>query len=145
LDTKVGLVVTSVGAESHIEVGALSLLLKKKKYVLERIRLFETSESINNLKEELAEETNLQKQKTLEEKIADIEAKVKSSIERSESLSKIDLSESLEEAAKRAAIATETFERKARVWQDILARESVATLIGAFLVLDLLHKSCLSV
>lgn len=134
MDGKVGLIVTTIGAQSHIQIGVLPLLLKKKKFLLERLRALEVSESVSHLKEELTEERDTNKQKSLEEKILHMEDQIKVSLERSESYSRADITHSLEAAAKKAAIADESFERKAKVWQELLARESVATLIGAALV-----------
>ena len=137
LDARAGFIVTSVGGESHIQIGVLPFLLKKRRYVRERLRAIEASEEVISLRENLQKESDEIVRRSLSEKINWLEKEVEKWTNKSEQIAKIDLAQSLEAEAKRASIAADLFESRSRVWQQFLARESVATIMGSVLVLSI--------
>jgi hypothetical protein len=73
----------------------------------------------------------------LSEKITWFEKEVEKWTAKLEQIAKIDLAQSLEIETKRASISADLFERRSRVWQQFLARESVATIMGVLLALSI--------
>jgi len=136
-DARAGFIISSIGGESHIQIGVLPLLLQKKRYVRERLRATEASEEVIALREDLQTESDAIVRRSLSEKITWLEKEVEKWTTKSEQIAKIDLAQSLEVEAKRASIAADLFERRSRVWQQFLARESIATIMGALLVLSI--------
>ena len=130
----VGLLITNVGGESHFRIGALPILLQKKRFIQERLRALSASDAVTDLREELAQEEDVKKRESLEEKIGRLEQEVGAWTARSEKVAQVDLAQALDAEAKKANIQAELFERRHKVWQQWLERESVATIVGALLV-----------
>jgi hypothetical protein len=126
--------ITNSASDYQFELNILPILLERKKIILDRIRFLKRDE-------------NLQDFRALIQNVADDELRTKlgSAIEKLEDESqklqketnqvvREQKQEELNANAEIAKLSIEQFERKSKVWLSFLARESVATIIGSFLL-----------
>jgi hypothetical protein len=118
--------------ESHIEIGILPLLLQRKKLILDRIAILTGEEKVGDLRS-VAERADPAVRDELQQKINELDAEAKKW--RTQALAADDAQKKaqLDQQAELARI--EVFERRSRVWQGFLERQSVATIVGAILLI----------
>ncbi len=124
------LVATMNSADAHI--GPLPILLQRKKLIVERIAVLESEANVEGLRS-LAGRAEPGLRQELQERIDSLE---------SEKATWQQQARDLEDAQQKAHMAQqseigkiEVFERRSRVWQSFLERQSVATMVGAILLL----------
>lgn len=117
--------------DPQIEIGITPVLLERKKLIVERMGILLGEEKVGDLRT-VAERADPSVRKELDAKINELEAEVRSSREQTLAI---------EEAERRVEIdhqlqitRVEAFERRSRVWQSFLERQSVATMVGALLL-----------
>jgi len=128
------MVVKSSG-EASIEVGILPLLLARKKLILDRINALK-EESIRQLKALSDEIVDDASRSNVENRIKNLEEESqKSQLE----TKVVETAQILEESKVSTEVdsAVAAFERRAKVWLSFLERESVATIVGSFLLVVL--------
>jgi hypothetical protein len=117
----------------------VSILLEKKQLILSRIADIATEEQIKGLRSEVSQVSNDDQRNRLLERIDELEAKMAQQEELDRQVRERRKQESSE--ANRATLALELdmqrLERRSRVYQSFLARESVATIVGALLLVGL--------
>ena len=133
-DAGVGMIITNLSSQAHVRIGVLPFLLQKKRYIMERLRAEKATIEIGTLKEELEQVTETPLKETLSQKIERLEEDANHWRKKAEEVPKVNLVEKLEYELQKNSMEIDRFERRSRVWQNWLARESVATFIGAFLV-----------
>lgn len=132
--------------EAQIEVGILPLLLERKRFILERISLLEKKEEIVDLSERAKGALDESEKKKYEERIDELQTIV-SSLEESRVKNEEQLrnaEKALQEAhsevkrqeieERRERLKLESWERRTKVWQRFLERESVVTIVGSLLL-----------
>jgi hypothetical protein len=127
-----GAILASV--EAHIEVKPLALLLERKALILDRIRLLSGDEKIESLRGLIETVADEEIKKKLEEEVNELQAQSQRLTEESE---EAQLQAQSKRAAEVKLIEVEALERRWKVRQEFLARESVATIIGALLLVIL--------
>jgi hypothetical protein len=127
-------IVTS-GSRYHQKVGALPLLLERKKQILDRMRLLSQDQTVGNLRDalKLIEDQNVREK--LEEQLKALENESSSLQEETKSLQEQQEKVSRQEDIDFAKQRLELFERKSKVWRFFLERESMATIVGSFLLI----------
>jgi hypothetical protein len=106
-----GVVIATSADESHVEVSALPILLERKRMIVERIADLGGAEKIENIRD-VEEVTALQAHQARAE-------------------------EDLKIQRGATMLQIEAFERKSQVWQSFLERESIASIVGAVLLVAL--------
>ena len=119
-----------VSAEAQLEVGILPLLLQRKKLILDRLSLLSATEGVRGLREQAAAAGD--QSVDLKDKLSSIESEVRKWQEQAAAADDARRQAMSAQAAELARI--ELFERRSRVWQKFLERQSVATIIGAVLL-----------
>jgi hypothetical protein len=114
--------------ETTAEVGILPLLLERKTLILERIRLLRGEEKIAGLRDLVAQVPDDSVRSELEEQLKSLEAESEKLLQQEK-----EVAEKQEDLPDVEWIVKER-ESRVRMWQTLLARESVATIIGAFLL-----------
>lgn len=135
-----GLVVTRASTEAHFEVGILPLLFERKQLILARVRELASAERVSNLRELVRGVPDARIRAELESELTELEAE-------SERLraEKAEVQVAQEEATavvlselERKRFELEVLERRSAVWRSFLERESVATVLGALLLIILI-------
>ncbi len=117
----------------YIELGILPLLLERKRMIRDRVRELKGKEKIDNLRDLIQHIPEEEIRSKLE---GELEALRAESIEDQQQANEVEqaqrheLSE-IEKLTAKAAI----FERRSKVWQSFLERESVATIVGGSLLI----------
>lgn len=111
----------------------LQLALERKELILERLRELQTNaqvEAINRIAENI---TEVSVKTALESSLRTLQTQNKELAQRLE-----EVDRTRNEVAEQATIADiERYERKAKVWRSFLEKESVASIIGTFVLLAL--------
>jgi hypothetical protein len=120
-------------SEAIVEVGILPILLERKRLILERISALTSSESLMALKESVSRVTDPDVRLSLETQIENYEAQ-------SEQLRQETVETEAQKAEAITSAQAETlkvniFKERANVWLQILGRESVASVVGALLLI----------
>ena len=130
-----GVLVTTGNQEAHFELGILPILLERKRLILDRIRLLRGEQDIATMRELvkgvpqddirtaiIGRLNGLESDsKRIQEQLHDVESKREQLSAREES--------------DRAKLAVELWERRSRVLQTFLEKESVATILGGVILL----------
>lgn len=134
ISAEMGLIASS--AKSTAEFGALPILLERKKLITDRIRILTQGKQIDNLKDlisEIPEEFQPKVSSSLEQIISEFQKQNKE---------KDEIDKQVREAEIEAIRKREEFEReitrlkeRSKVWLSFLARESVASIVGAVLLI----------
>jgi len=129
-------------SESHFSMGVLPILLERKKLILERIRLLEGEKKIGNIHELINQVPDEELKSTLKDEFEELKnsssslQKELTDTENQRVEEQINLQERmLKLEAERARIDIDRTERKAKVTQSYLEKESVATLVGGALLI----------
>jgi hypothetical protein len=120
-----------VSTESQIEVGALPLLLQRKRLIVARIAILTGEEKVDDLRS-VAQKADPVVRDELQRKIDALDAEVKEW--RNQAIAAEDAQRKTQLAQQLEIAQIEVFERRSRVWQSFLERQSVATIIGAILL-----------
>ncbi|MCT9934808.1 hypothetical protein N5079_31840 [Planotetraspora sp. A-T 1434] len=126
-----GVIMARTQAEGHF--GALPILLARKRRVLERIAELRESSGILSLRQLVDQVRDDQFRQALVGQLDNLEqAAVIQQEARATAVAEEDASRAVEEQAKKERQRIENFQRRWMVWKDILGRESVASIVGAF-------------
>jgi hypothetical protein len=131
-------VITRTAADAHIELGILPLLLERKGQILARIRLLRPEQQLNEIREDI--EAGVEDPQAREHLIEVIDRRLE---EQRKANEKLDQEQALVEAARVEAEARqqrlkiEIRERRSAIYRSFLERESVASVVGAVLLLAL--------
>jgi len=135
INASAGLILVQAQQEAHLEVGILPILLERKSLILMRIKILagdKKVEELNNLVASVSDQELREKIKSELTMIADQSRRL------AEQESAVNLAQA-EQIAKRDEALTklraELFERRLRAWTGFFARESMATYIGAFILI----------
>ena len=120
-----------------VEIGVGPTLLKRKSLVLERIQELKGVEEVDDLRVLIEENVEESKRNEI---IKKIEHAGQEANKWRQKAREVEEEQSLEQSRVEAELARmeaegALFEKRARVWQALLARESVATVIGSILLL----------
>lgn len=133
-----GLAILSTTVESQVEIGPLPILLERKQLILQRIAALRGEQKIHNLRDLAAQVADEELKAVLEKEITDLEE----SKQYQQQADKVEKEREAvvaryEEDRHRVLLELERFERRSKVWQRFLERESVATIVGALLLVML--------
>jgi uncharacterized membrane protein len=137
-NAEVGWVITNSSGEYHLEVGIMPLLLERKGLILERIKELRPEQQLNAIREEIV--ANVDDPAEREQLIGAIDRRLE---EQRESNDRIAQEQERLETARAAIderqqrLKIEISERRSAIYQSFLARESVASVVGAILLLAL--------
>lgn len=126
-----------VSTESHFEIGALPILLERKRFILERICLLRSEQRLVDLREVVGESSDQSIRAEFEKQIAELHVELVSSQEKARKVDQAAADARFQEEMELARVSAEIFERRSRVWRSFLERESVATIVGGFLLIGL--------
>ncbi|QSB13937.1 hypothetical protein JQS43_20685 [Natronosporangium hydrolyticum] len=120
--------VASTTGESQVEVGALPVLLERKRHILDRIQILAPDEQLSHLRTLLVEKvTDDDARAEIMQLLQDQAAEQKGLAEQAEQV---------DEAQDRAALLkVEIQERKYALYRSLIERESVATIVGALILI----------
>ncbi|PTA42830.1 hypothetical protein [Micromonospora sp. RP3T] len=127
-----GEVVIAAPTEGQVEIGPLPLLLDRKARILERLKVLKPAEQLDNLRTAVESVDQQPVRERIEALLDDIQEQARNLAHQAR-----ETEASSREAAASEAIKLEQFERRAKVWQSFLERESVATIVGAIILLAL--------
>jgi hypothetical protein len=134
--SEAGLVIVKDDSEATLTATILPSLLTAKGQILERIRVLTPREKISNLSELVEKVSDDEVRKALQQEIQDLKAQAQS-LNAQEEQTKAAAAE--EQSRQQAAFEIEIrrFKERSRVYRSFLERESVATIVGALLLLIL--------
>src|SRR5216683_4458714 len=125
-------------AQTEVQLGALPILLERKTVIIDRIRVLEGEQNIEKILNKVEESSEPGLKQEIE--------KIMAEAEKLRQLSKETEQERLEAQAvanerldwlTRSKEEREAFKEKWEIWRSFLERESVSTIIGAFLLIIL--------
>lgn len=126
-----------VSSDEGIKIDIGQTLLKRKSLVLGRIQQLKGAEEVGNLRGLIEENVEESKRAEIIERIEQAEKEASKWREKAREVEEAQSREHIKVEAELARIEAEgsLFEKRARVWQSLLARESVATVVGSILLL----------
>lgn len=136
-----GLVISQASAESFTEVGILPILLERKRLILERIALLKSQSRIGSL-EAIAKtvsetETRESIQAEIDKLRLEFAASAKQTRETEEQAMQARLQYQMEFELHKAKVEAERAKTRTQAYQAYLTRDTIATLIGAILLVVL--------
>jgi hypothetical protein len=126
--------ITKMTSEAIYEIGIVPILLEKKKLILDRKKFLigeQKIESLIDLIQNVADENVRTK---LTNEIEDLKKESAGLAQQSKEVEKERLKENADVQEKIARYNMEIYERRAKVMQSFLEKESVATIVGSFLL-----------
>jgi hypothetical protein len=134
-----GRMIATTADDAQIEAGILPLLLQRKEMIIERISELGGIQSIKNIRDLISQVDDNGVREELLNQVEELETNAQ---QYETEASKLQAQrEQIEEDIKTQHAATmlsvEAFERRSKVYQSFLERESVASIVGAFLLLAL--------
>ncbi len=135
-DAEVGLLITQNKSKTNIhQVGILPILLERKKLILERIASLKGSKGLLGLKDLISQVEDRKIREQLQEQVESLkeEQEIKEQLEKTEKESLREKNKTFDEI-EQLTKKTEMLERRSKVWLSFLERESVATVVGATLL-----------
>lgn len=133
----VGLVIAAGPAEAHINTNILPLLLERKSLILSRIKTIVGERKIDSLQALVATVADPQLRKDIEDEISLLAKQSQRLAEQESTVAQVQAEQIAVRDQALAKLQTEIFERRLRAWTGFFARESMATYIGAFLLVIL--------
>jgi hypothetical protein len=127
--------ITKSKANAQFEVRILTLLLDRKKLILEKIRVLSANEKIETIQDLINRVDDEEIKKNLEKEVHDLRVEVQPLREQSKEVENEQNQERIKTQADLARLLVEVFERRSKVWFSLLERESAATIIGGFLLI----------
>jgi hypothetical protein len=123
--------------EAHMEIGILPLLFERKSLMLSRIKKLVGERKIDSLKDLVATVADPQLRTRIESEVSTLAEQSRQLAEQESAVAHAQA----EQIAKRdkvlAKLRAELFERRLRAWTGFFAKESMATYVGAFLLIVL--------
>ena len=121
--------------EALITVGILPILLERKQLILDRIRLLEGDEKLESLRDLISKVSQPEVKEKLDQELRELEEESHKWEEQATQIGEAKAAEELRVQADLSRLSAELFERRSKVWLQILGRESVATMLGGLLLL----------
>jgi hypothetical protein len=121
--------------ESLFTIGILPFLLERKRLIINRISFLKGEEGIAGLREFIRTGVDKEVQHQLEQRIDNLQSELQTWQKRAAEAEEIQQESEMEQRIKWEHVRAELFERRSKVWQTILERESVATIVGALLLI----------
>ena len=113
------------------------MLLERKKLILDRIRHLRSEEKVESLRDLVAKVSDETVRTKLTEEIEQFEADSKSLQDEVRTVDEAKTEEEVRVKVELAKLQTEIFERRSKVWQSFIEKESVATIVGSLLLIML--------
>ncbi|MEV6527461.1 hypothetical protein AB0M43_36605 [Longispora sp. NPDC051575] len=138
LSANAGAVITQNTAEAHLEIGPLPMLLECKQAILDRLAELRPQQQYEDIRDVVSEKVDdASLRAVLLSALEEEREKQQATTEQlREEMAQVRRAE-VEAAEAQARIKIEIQERKSRIYRQFLERESVATIIGAVLLLAL--------
>ena len=124
-----------ISTDSHFELGILPFLLERKRLILERIAFLRGAQEIERIKDVIKETTDTDVQTRLVNMVSELQVEFHASLEKLRATERERIDAEVDQTVKLQRAAAETFQIKSKVWLSFLQRESMATLIGAVLLI----------
>jgi ABC-type Fe3+-siderophore transport system permease subunit len=121
--------------DSLFTIGVLPILLERKQLILDRLAFMEDTEKIDGIKEFIKQGVDEDVQAQLEQRLNNLLENIQTRHEQSLETEKTQQELENEQQIRWHQVQTEHFERRSKVWQTFLERESVATIVGALLLI----------
>jgi uncharacterized membrane protein len=132
-----GLIVAKSQSEAQFEIGIMPLLLERKKLILERIRELKAMQNVESLRDIAEEIPEDEVRVKIESRIEELKRQSEDFIKEAQEVEQARQKEERLSQEQLARLEMEMKERRARIWQTFLEKESVATMIGSLLLIIL--------
>jgi hypothetical protein len=119
-------------AEAHLEIGVLPLLLERKSLILSRIKSLVGERRIESLNDLVATVADSELRSKIENELSLIAEQSRSLADQESAVAQAQAEQIAKRDEALAKLRAELFERRLRAWTGFLARESMATYVGAF-------------
>ncbi|BDM69200.1 hypothetical protein HEK616_26870 [Streptomyces nigrescens] len=119
------------------QFGILPILLEQKRAVLARIRELRGKEQIESLQDLIEQVSDPDVKKALKQQLQELERASEELRSQARELALAQAGASEDQERSLRLLKVEVMERRWAVWQKFLARESIATLVGAILLIAL--------
>jgi len=126
--------------ELAFQVGTLPRLLERKQLILERLSGVAADAKVTQLLSVVEQQTASPQRNELQKQITELRAEAQRF--RSEAEAAANAQRRAEEEQRGRLYEVEVFERRSKVWQRLLERESVATVLGAIMLVGMLIFIC---
>jgi uncharacterized membrane protein len=131
-----GSIVAKASTEAHMELGIMPLLLERKQQVLERIRILRPEQQLSDIRQDISAQVD--DPKVREDVIEIIDRKFAEERLANEKLDREQAQLVQDQAREREErLKIEIRERRSAIYRSFLERESVASVVGAILLLTL--------
>jgi hypothetical protein len=137
LSANVGLFVTQSRQEALIEVAILPLLLERKSLILRRIRNLSDIEKERELSALVERVEDPELREKIHAELSQTADETRRAVEQESAVAEAQARQIEQRDRALAQLRTELLERRLRAWRGFFARESMATYIGAILLIVL--------
>lgn len=137
ITARAALILTSADSEAHIEIGILPLLLERKSLILKRIRELGGVQNLQNLGDLIASVSDAELRDRLNAQLSNLSEQSRRLAEQESAVAHAQAEQLAQRDETLARLSAEMLERRLKAWTDFFAKESMATYIGAFLLVTL--------
>lgn len=134
IESKVTISLVGATTNGSFQVGVLPTLLEIKKVIIERIKFLKGEEKVENLRDLIKNIDNDSLRSKLESEIDELESDSKRLQIETNEVNEAQIQAQIKAQSELSRLRMELFERRSKVWLSFLERESVATIVGAFLL-----------
>ncbi|HTN69753.1 MAG TPA: hypothetical protein VMO00_01540 [Methylomirabilota bacterium] len=131
------LILTTARQDAHMEVSILPLLLERKSLILARIGSLVGDKRVKGLNDLVATVADPDLRAKIEQELSVIVEQSKRLAEQESTLAQAQAEQIATRDETLVRLRAELFERRLRAWSGFFARESMATYVGAFLLVVL--------
>jgi len=132
-----GVLMTTARQEAHMEIGILPLLLERKSLILSRIKNLVGEQRIESLKDLVGTVADPQLRDKIESELSVLAEQSRRLAEQESAVAQAQAAQIASRDEALAKLRAELFERRLRAWTGFFAKESMATYVGAFLLIVL--------
>jgi hypothetical protein len=124
-------------SDHHHKFGILPILLERKKLIIERIRELSAGRKLESLQDLISEINDDQLKNKLSNELLSLQKEANDYSNESRNVATKESEEKLKIEQEIAQQQMELLERKTKIWQSYLQRESVATIVGGMILITL--------
>jgi hypothetical protein len=134
-----GVVIANSAEESHVQVSALPILLERKRRIVALIAEEGGVQKIENIRDLVSQVSDNGVRETILTQVEELEANARKYDEEVADVQaqQEQAEEELRVQRNATLLQIEAFERKSQVWRSFLERESIASILGAVLLVAL--------
>ena len=130
-----GAIIATANQEAHFEIGILSILLERKKLILERIGLIENKNAISSIIDLINQINDTELKSKLDQELKDLKTRSEIVHIEAKNIEQLQIEEKIRAEERAFQMQLTLIQNKKEYLKMFLEKQSMATLVGAILLI----------